>query len=71
MLVLSRKQSETIKIGDDIELSVLSIEGDQVKIGIAAPQNIDIHRGEVYEAIQRENNEAANIEVDIATLLQI
>lgn len=70
MLVLSRKLSETIKIGDDIEISVLSIEGDQVKLGIQAPQTIDIHRGEVYEAIQLENSAAANVDVDITTLFK-
>lgn len=69
MLVLSRKLSETIKIGDDIEVSVLAIEGDQVKLGIHAPKTVDIHRGEVYEAIQLENSTAANMEVDITKLV--
>lgn len=58
MLVLSRKKNERIQIGSDIELSILSIEGDQVKIGIEAPRHIDIHRKEVYLAIQEENREA-------------
>lgn len=59
MLVLSRKLKEAIQIGDDIELTILSIEGDQVKIGIQAPRHVDIHRKEVYLAIQDENSEAA------------
>lgn len=59
MLVLGRKKGEKIIIGNDIEIEVLSIDGDQVKLGISAPRLIDVHRHEVYEAIQRENNEAA------------
>ena len=68
MLVLSRKTKETIKIGDDVEISVLSVEGDQVRIGINAPKSIDVHRGEVYKAIQLENSEAANVQVDLTKL---
>ena len=68
MLVLTRKSKETIKIGDDIEISILSIEGDHVRIGIDAPKSVDVHRGEVYDAIQKENNEAANVEIDLAKL---
>lgn len=59
MLVLKRKTGEAIQIGDDIELIVLSIEGDQVKLGINAPRQIDIHRKEIYLAIQAENAEAS------------
>ncbi|WP_100405455.1 carbon storage regulator CsrA [Bacillus solitudinis] len=59
MLVLSRKVKEAIQIGDDIEITVLSIEGDQVKLGINAPRHVEIHRKEIYLAIQEENNEAA------------
>jgi carbon storage regulator len=59
MLVLSRKIDERIMIGDQIEISVVDIKGDQVKIGIQAPGHIKVYRQEVYEAIQRENIEAA------------
>jgi carbon storage regulator len=59
MLVLSRKVDERIMIGDQIEISVVDIKGDQVKIGIQAPGNIKVYRKEVYEAIQQENIEAA------------
>ncbi|MBB5324268.1 carbon storage regulator [Anoxybacillus tepidamans] len=59
MLVLTRKLKEVIQIGDDIEITVLAIQGDQVKIGIHAPKHIDIHRKEVYLAIQAENNAAS------------
>jgi carbon storage regulator len=59
MLVLTRKLQEAIKIGNDIELTVLSIEGDQVKLGISAPKQVEIHRKEVFLSIQEENNKAA------------
>ena len=59
MLVLTRKLKEAIQIGDDIEITVLAIQGDQVKLGITAPKHIDIHRKEVYLAIQAENNAAS------------
>lgn len=65
MLVLSRKLKESIMIGDDIELTILAIEGEQIKLGINAPKNIDIHRKEVYLAIQTENNEALKTEENI------
>ncbi|MDQ0206761.1 carbon storage regulator CsrA [Alkalicoccobacillus murimartini] len=60
MLVLTRKKNERIQIGEDIEISILAIEGDQIKLGIEAPRHIDIHRKEVYLAIQQENVEAIN-----------
>jgi carbon storage regulator len=60
MLVLTRKLQEAIKIGNDIEITVLAVEGDQVKLGISAPKNIDIHRKEIFISIQEENNIASN-----------
>jgi carbon storage regulator len=59
MLVLSRKIDERIMIGDQIEISIVDIKGDQVKIGIQAPGSVKVYRKEVFEAIQRENIEAA------------
>ncbi|RDE36283.1 carbon storage regulator [Parageobacillus thermoglucosidasius] len=59
MLVLTRKMKEAIQIGDDIEIIVLSIQGDQVKLGINAPKHVEIHRKEVYLAIQAENSAAS------------
>ncbi len=59
MLVLSRKTNQTIRIGDDVSLRVVAIEGGSVKIGIEAPPTVPVHRGEVYERIQRENRNAA------------
>ena len=59
MLVLSRQRDETIMIGDDIELTVVDIRGDKVRLGITAPPQIPVHRKEIYEAIKRENEQAA------------
>lgn len=59
MLVLSRKRDESIIIGDDVIITVVDIKGEQVKIGISAPKNVSIHRKEIYEAIQQENQAAA------------
>ncbi|OMC89154.1 carbon storage regulator [Viridibacillus sp. FSL H7-0596] len=61
MLVLTRKKGESIMIGDQIELKILSVDGDQVKLGIIAPKSVIVHRSEVYQAIQAQNKEALNI----------
>ncbi len=57
MLVLSRRKDESIMIGDDVEVTIVDIRGDKVRLGITAPKTISVHRREVYEAIQREKNE--------------
>lgn len=59
MLVLSRQRDETIMIGDEIEITVVDIRGDKIRLGITAPARIAVHRKEVYEAIGRENKQAA------------
>ena len=59
MLVLTRKENESIMIGDDIEVKLLDLRENQVKIGIIAPRSIAVHRREVYLAIQAENAQAA------------
>ncbi|WJM07860.1 carbon storage regulator CsrA [Paenibacillus sp. PK1-4R] len=59
MLVLSRKKGESIIIQDNIEVTVLAVEGDTVRIGISAPKQIDIFRKEVYASIQEANRESA------------
>jgi len=64
MLVLSRQRDETIMIGDEIEITVVDIRGDKVRLGINAPRAIQVHRKEVYDAIRRENAEAARVGVD-------
>lgn len=60
MLVLSRKKNEEIVIGHDIRLTVVEIRGDKVRLGIAAPAAVPVHRSEVYAAIQREREAAKN-----------
>lgn len=61
MLALTRKKKESIVIGDQIEITILDIQGDQVKLGIQAPRSIPIHRKEVYLQIQEENKAASRI----------
>ncbi|MCP3807918.1 carbon storage regulator CsrA [Paenibacillus sp. Lou8.1] len=58
MLVLSRKKGESVVIHNDIVITVLSVEGDNVKIGISAPKDIDIYRKEIFDAIQHNNQNA-------------
>lgn len=55
MLVLSRKKSETIVINDTIRITIVEIRGDKVRVGIDAPKDVQVHREEIYEAIQKEN----------------
>ena len=65
MLALSRKKNEALVINNDIEITILDIRGDQVKIGISAPKGVPIYRKEVYLQIQEANKEAmsaANLE---------
>lgn len=64
MLVLSRQRDETIMIGDEVEITVVDIRGDKVRLGINAPRQVQVHRKEVYEAIKRENTDAARVQVD-------
>jgi carbon storage regulator len=59
VLVLTRKAGQTIQIGEDIEIIVISIKGEQVKLGINAPKNVEIHRKEIYVEIQNENHHAS------------
>ncbi len=62
MLVLTRKEDESIMIGDNIEIKVLELRENQVKIGIEAPRSIPVHRKEVYLSIKAENEEASRVE---------
>ncbi len=57
MLVLSRQIDESIMIGDDVEITIVDVRGDKVRLGINAPKNIPVHRREVFEAIRREKNQ--------------
>ena len=67
MLVLSRQKDETIMIGDDVEITVVDIRGDKVRLGITAPTSIPVHRKEVYDAIRRENLAAAGLDAEEIT----
>ena len=62
MLVLSRQRDESIIIGDDVVVTIVDIRGDKVRLGIDAPTEIPVHRREVYEAIQRENRRASQLQ---------
>ena len=57
MLVLSRQKDESIMIGDDVEITIVDVRGDKVRLGINAPRNIAVHRKEIYIAIQKEKEE--------------
>jgi carbon storage regulator len=71
MLVLTRKSNQSVMIGDEIKISVLSVMGDKVRIGIQAPRSVPVYRREVYMAIQRERDdgliapEPASVEVSV------
>ncbi len=58
MLVLSRNRNETIMVGDDIEVTIVDIRGDKVRLGITAPKEVSVHRKEIYNAIRREKRSA-------------
>lgn len=51
-------------IGDHVEIKILAVDGDQVKIGVVAPKSVKVHRSEIFEAIQQQNKEALNLNVD-------
>ena len=59
MLVLTRKLNQSIIIGDDVEVVVLEVRGEQVRLGIRAPKTVTVHRKEIYDQIQEENRQAS------------
>lgn len=61
MLALTRKKGESIIVGDNVEVIVLGVQNEQVKLGISAPKNVSIHRKEIYVQIQNENKKAAEV----------
>ena len=78
MLVLSRRKDETIMIGDEVEITIVDVKGDTVRVGISAPKSVSVHRKEIYLAIQAENIAAAREQAvpdkgtigDLASLLK-
>lgn len=68
MLILARKVNESIIIGDEVTISVVDIKGDQVKLGITAPERVKVYRREVYDAIQAENLAAAHAGTNLPIL---
>lgn len=69
MLVLSRKENETIQIGDNIEIRILEVKGDTVRIGIEAPKSIEILRGELVQSISETNTEAITVDATLFSQL--
>ena len=65
MLVLSRQRDESIMIGDDVEITIVDVRGDKVRLGITAPKEIPVHRREIYDAIQREKAEKAQTDTAV------
>lgn len=70
MLALTRKKGESLVLNNDIEVTILEIRGDQVKLGIKAPKKVPVYRKEVYLQIQKENEAAASVE-NLAALKQL
>ena len=71
MLALSRKANESIIIGNDIEVTILEVKGEQVKIGISAPKSVSVYRKELYLQIQEANKEAVAAEVNVGSLNEL
>lgn len=71
MLILTRKLNESITIGNNVEVSVIEIKGDQVKLGINAPREIKVFRKEVFLAIQQENKEAVMGSIELPELPEL
>ena len=65
MLILSRKKEESILIGSEIEITVIAVQGDHVKLGIKAPKHIDVYRKELFEETKKENVEASELTINM------
>ncbi len=61
MLILTRRPGETLTIGDDITVTVLGIKGCQIRLGVNAPKDVEVHREEIYQRIQKEKNDGAAV----------
>ncbi|MEW6698711.1 MAG: carbon storage regulator CsrA [Bacillota bacterium] len=71
MLILSRKKNQSIHIGENIVVTILDVSGENIKIGIDAPKNIQVYRSEVLKAIQEENKQAASTKINIHGLSKL
>ena len=70
MLVLTRKRNQSIMVNDNIELTIIDIQGDQVRVGINAPKDVKVFRKEVYVEMTQENKEATNVTMDALSMLK-
>jgi len=70
MLVLTRKRNQSIMVNDNIELTIIDIQGDQVRVGINAPKDVKVFRKEVYVEMTQENKEASNVTMDALSILK-
>ena len=70
MLVLTRKRNQSIVVNDNIELTIIDIQGDQVRVGINAPKDVKVFRKEVYIEMTEENQRASNVQMDALNILK-
>ena len=68
MLILTRRVGETVVIGDDVNITVLGVKGNQVRLGVKAPKEISVHREEIYERICREHDQKAGGQMKVAEI---
>lgn len=69
MLVLTRKAGESIVIGNEVVITVLEVRGGQIRLGVDAPRNLAVHRAEIYQQVQEENQTAASRSADVPEIL--
>jgi len=65
MLILTRRVGQTVKIGDDVDVVVLGVKGNQIRIGITAPKNVPVHREEIFERLSQASNRLAKVDIPL------
>lgn len=70
MLVISRKKGESVLIGEDVEIKVVGVDGNNIKLAISAPKNVSILRKEIYDRVKDENKKAVNKNLEVLNLLK-